>query len=477
MTHVARNLSLGAGGLALLATGFYLDGQPAAAVDAETPIRIMAANLTSGSNYRYETPGIHIFQGLDPDIIMIQEFNYGTSSAADLRAFVDLAFGPEFSYFREVSTDIPNGIISRYPIKSAGEWDDTYVSNRDFVWARIDIPGSKDLWAVSVHLLTSDSGSRNKEATQLVSYLTTKGIPASDYLVIGGDLNTSSRTESCITTFSKVVNTASPYPVDQKNNGNTNAGRSKPYDWVMVDADLKAWQIPVLEGSNTFTNGLVFDSRTYTPLTDVSPVVSSDSGASGMQHMAVVKDFLVPNDDASTPIPTPTPTPTPTPPPTSTVPTLIISEIMYYPTTSAEWIEIYNYGTAAVSLDNVYLTDNEGVDLNEGEYYFPTGTMLQPGDFVVVGAATASYVDYVWPSGLALSNLGDEVYLVLDSDRNGLFTSTDVLDGLKYANTWGGSGTGYSLSRLKISSTTNQSSSWGSSTTLGGTPNAKNNTW
>jgi len=36
-------------------------------------------------------------------------------------------------------------------IVEAGEWDDPRVGNRDFAWARIDIPGPVDLWAVSVH--------------------------------------------------------------------------------------------------------------------------------------------------------------------------------------------------------------------------------------------------------------------------------------------------------------------------------------
>jgi len=35
----------------------------------------------------------------------------------------------------------------------------------------------------------------------------------------------------------------------------------------------------------------VFDSRVYTPLSDVAPVLSTDSAATNMQHMAVVRDF------------------------------------------------------------------------------------------------------------------------------------------------------------------------------------------
>jgi hypothetical protein len=37
----------------------------------------------------------------------------------------------------------------------------------------------------------------------------------------------------------------------------------------------------------------VFDSRVYTPLEDVAPVLRADSQATNMQHMPVVKDFLL----------------------------------------------------------------------------------------------------------------------------------------------------------------------------------------
>jgi hypothetical protein len=37
----------------------------------------------------------------------------------------------------------------------------------------------------------------------------------------------------------------------------------------------------------------VFDSRVYTPLADVSPVLMTDSAAVNMQHMGVVKDVLL----------------------------------------------------------------------------------------------------------------------------------------------------------------------------------------
>jgi len=40
---------------------------------------------------------------------------------------------------------MPNGVISRWPILSSGQWNDSQLTNRSFVWAVIDIPGDIDL--------------------------------------------------------------------------------------------------------------------------------------------------------------------------------------------------------------------------------------------------------------------------------------------------------------------------------------------
>lgn len=40
-------------------------------------IRIVAANTTSGNNQSYLAPGERIFQGLKPDVVLIQEFTIG----------------------------------------------------------------------------------------------------------------------------------------------------------------------------------------------------------------------------------------------------------------------------------------------------------------------------------------------------------------------------------------------------------------
>ncbi len=270
----------------------------ATALRADERVRIVAANLTSGNGQNYDPGhGNRILQGLKPDIVMVQEFNYLTNTAADFRAWVDMNFGTTFSYVREPGGDqIPNGIVSRYPILASGEWNDANVSNRDFVWARIDIPGDKDLWVISVHLLTTGSSNRNAEASQILNYIVAQGVPASDYVALGGDFNTDSRTEACLGTLSSYFVTGGSFPVDQSGNGNTNSGRNSPYDWVLADTDLNALKTPVVLGSNSFANGLVFDSRVFTPLP--SPVLAGDSAATNMQHMAVVRDFLIPTSTA-----------------------------------------------------------------------------------------------------------------------------------------------------------------------------------
>ncbi len=265
---------------------------------ADERLRIVAANLTSGNGQNYDPgEGARILQGLKPDVALVQEFNYLNNTDANFRAWVDTNFGTSFSYVREPSPgQIPNGVVSRYPILASGAWTDSSVSNRKFMWARIDIPGDKDLWVISVHLLTTSASSRNSEASQILSYIAAQGIPAADYVALGGDFNTGSRTEACLNTLSSYFTTSGPWPVDQAGNGNTNSGRSSPYDWVLADTDLHAVKTSVILGAVNFLNGLVFDSRVYSPLP--SPVLAGDSGAANMQHMAVVRDFLIPSNSA-----------------------------------------------------------------------------------------------------------------------------------------------------------------------------------
>ncbi len=271
-------------------------------------LRLIAGNISSGNNQSYdEGSGIRIFKALKGDVIMIQEFNYGDNTSAELRSFVTNTFGADFSYSRG-DGQIPNGIISRYPITQNGYWTDPNVSNRDLDWAIVDIPGSVDLFVVSVHLLTSPS-SDQVTAAQVVAKKVSEhraANPGKYYYVVGGDFNGTSSVSS--NGFGKyagqdIFYVADPDPVCEEGNKNTNAGRSSQYDFVLLDHNLKIFQIPVVYSNpnnetekKTYTNGLVFDTRVYTS-TDItkffSPARLEDSDASNMQHMAIVKDVLI----------------------------------------------------------------------------------------------------------------------------------------------------------------------------------------
>ena len=91
----------------------------------QTTIRITASNVSSGNYQSYVTAGTHILQALKPDVVCMQEFNVpGANDDAAVTAWVTSTFGAGYQWYREpkASANIPNGIISRYPILAAGEW-------------------------------------------------------------------------------------------------------------------------------------------------------------------------------------------------------------------------------------------------------------------------------------------------------------------------------------------------------------------
>lgn len=271
---------------------------------AQTDIRIVASNITSGNNQQYITAGTNILDGLNPDVILMQEFNLpGTNDAAAVTAWVNSTFGAGYQWVREPlggGVTIPNGVISKYPILASGVFDDTRVPDRNHVWARIDVPGTPDLYVISVHLWSGGGASgRNQQAGDIMnSMIPGLSIPAGSYIALGGDFNTDNRTESCVTTFSSLFVTGSPYPVGQDGDPDTNANRNKPYDWVVANSTLNALKTSTVYGTFTYTNGLVMDTRDFTQTqlnNEFSPAQVSDSGDTNMQHMAVVRTFTMPS--------------------------------------------------------------------------------------------------------------------------------------------------------------------------------------
>ncbi|HSR51145.1 MAG TPA: endonuclease/exonuclease/phosphatase family protein [Acidobacteriota bacterium] len=282
-------------------------------------LRIMAANTSSGPHQSYpeDGPGEQIFRAFKPEVVLIQEFNLDEgNSDNDLRAWVDRVFGSDYHVCREATggqSSIPNGIISRWPITECGEWEDPFMSNRDFAYARIDLPGEADLWAVSVHLKASSGNDnrtrRTNEARALAEAIRQHPVPAQDYLVIGGDFNAQNRSEPFLQQLSSQVVIAAPFPQDAGNDGDTNCNRNKPYDWVLADPDLESLETAVEAADGSFPRGFVFDPSRYSQSehdAHFAPVRRFDCGASNpdafrnFQHMAVIRDFLLPGDGPET---------------------------------------------------------------------------------------------------------------------------------------------------------------------------------
>ena len=269
-------------------------------------IRIVAGNITSGNNQSYDPGhGIRIFQALKPDIALVQEMNYGNNSASDYKSFAQKIVGTDYYAVEDSKYNIPNGIVSKYPITETGSWDDPNLSDRELKWAVIDIPGEKDIFAVSVHLHTSPASDQTKAAQVIVDEIAKikSSKPDTYYYVVGGDFNGETAVSSSGFGKNNTFYISGPDPVDEEGDSNTNRNRNKQYDYVLADYPLHDFQVPTVYYSSedptktkSYKNGLVFDTRLYdqSELDEYfSPAQTNDSGASSMQHMAVVKDFLI----------------------------------------------------------------------------------------------------------------------------------------------------------------------------------------
>ncbi len=262
-------------------------------------IRAVAANLTSDNRQSYspdngnhsnpEGAGARILKALKPDIVMIQEFN----TTVPVRQWINQTLGENYVFTQEKGMQIPNGIISRFPIAESGSWDDPVLNNREFAWAHLRLPEKRDLWVVSVHLHSKGDASRKTQAAALAAFIS-KYVPKDAMLLIGGDFNTRTPDESCFKELSAVVVIPENPPADQHGEIATNAPRNKPYDWVLASRPLDKAAVPVKLADAEFYHGLIFDSRVFEPLEKLPPVRKEDSGVPMMQHMAVIRDFRIP---------------------------------------------------------------------------------------------------------------------------------------------------------------------------------------
>ena len=145
-----------------------------------------------------------------------------------------------------------------------GSWTDPEVTDRGVAWAQIDLPGTNDLYVVSVHMFNGGTPTeRNNEAVAVRSNIF-RFFPTDAWVIVAGDCNTDDRLEPAITTY-KTFLSDDPVPTDLVSGGDadTNEPRNKDYDYVLPSFSLTNLQVPVVIGANSFPNGLVFDSTVY----------------------------------------------------------------------------------------------------------------------------------------------------------------------------------------------------------------------
>lgn len=191
----------------------------------------------------------------------------------------------------------------------------------------------------------------------------------------------------------------------------------------------------------------------------------------------------------ATPTQTPGPTWTPTPTANATPNDgwLLISEVLYDPTSAepdGEWIEIYNGGGSLITLAGYKIGDEETAGGSEGMYQFPAGSTIIPAQVVLIANRAAAFrsvygflPDYElmdtqasvpdlikypdWASGaMLLGNTEDEVVLLGPAD--------EVVDALS----WGDSAwafyppiadvaEGHSIERRPVYRDQNSAEDWG----------------
>lgn len=121
--------------------------------------------------------------------------------------------------------------------------------------------------------------------------------------------------------------------------------------------------------------------------------------------------------------------------PTSVFGNLAISEINYNSDStrnSGNWVEFHNFGNAALDISNWGFTDSTVTN----NYYFPAGTIMQPGDYLVLVEDTALFhsqfpaVNVFGPTGFGFSNSNEA--LTLFDDNNLPMLSVHYYDSLPW---------------------------------------------
>ena len=140
------------------------------------------------------------------------------------------------------------------------------------------------------------------------------------------------------------------------------------------------------------------------------------------------------------------------------------NEIHYHPPAAAdEWIELHNQMAVRVDLSGWAITG--GV-----EFTFPEGTVIEPGELIVVAAIPAGIAGALGPWDGRLDNRGEKLQLL---GRHGR-----LMDELSYddAGSWpvGPDGSGSTLAKRHPEAASPPARNWRPSAQAGGTPGAHN---
>ena len=150
--------------------------------------------------------------------------------------------------------------------------------------------------------------------------------------------------------------------------------------------------------------------------------------------------------------------------------TVVFNEIMYNPPDdeSLEWVELHNQMSVDIDLS--------GWRIRGIGYDFPAGTVLGGGDYLVIAAdpealaAASGFADAIGPFPGSLSNGGEELELINNSDRR--------MDRIDYGDSgaWpdGPDGSGVSLAKIDRNLGSEPAANWTTSAQIGGTPGADN---
>ncbi|MBN1673930.1 MAG: lamin tail domain-containing protein, partial [Kiritimatiellae bacterium] len=169
---------------------------------------------------------------------------------------------------------------------------------------------------------------------------------------------------------------------------------------------------------------------------------------------------------------------------------VVINEIMYHPRPAGlEFLELVNISAAAVNLYDAAYPQNRWELDGAVEYTFPAGTVLQPGERVLVVPTNAAAFRAVYPgvpSSVrlfgpyvgALANGGESVKLWRPDPPEGSAVPRILVDRVQYNDNspWpeNADGDGPSLERQASEAYGNDAVNWAASAAAGGTPGAAN---